>query len=187
MSNQKTSTKPKQIKLVNIEAQSKNINKMETYLINEEQNLELKYYPLFSETKIGEVLGELYSDVNKAKEMELDYFENEQADNNLIKHLHCLILKHFTSLKSEIPNDLPTKINIFDQIVDIGLFKQIFEDVLDPNEVVKVETRLYEYMINLDKIRQQQEEAISQISSQLQNKELTPYNTLNKIDELNNA
>lgn len=47
-----------------------------------------------------------------------------------------------TNLYDEIPATLDKQVNIFNQLVAIGLFETMFSDVFDPNEVSKVLERI---------------------------------------------
>lgn len=47
-----------------------------------------------------------------------------------------------TNLYDEIPATLDKQVNIFNQLIAIGLFEKMFNDVFDPNEVSKVLERI---------------------------------------------
>jgi len=177
-SKQMKQSKPrqKQIKLSHIETQHKQINKMETYVLDEEQNLVLKYYPIFPENKIQELLTELHEAVVFVEEQKLDFFTD---DFQFMKFLYLLIAKKMTSLDSEIPSDFHAQVSILNQIIDVGLFKTIFDEVLDGSEVMKVMDRVEEFSKNANMLNDAIQKELVKLEK-LQNKDIlsTPFNVL---------
>lgn len=160
----------KQIKLSHIESQQKSINRMETFILDEEQNLQIKYYPVFPETKIQEVLKEAYESITYVSENELSFF-NE--DSEFIKYVYFLIIRRMTSLEEEIPeNDFPAHVTIMNQIIDIGLFNRIFEDVLDQSEVFRVIEKLQQFVELTAKIDEIQRKELEKAEHLVVNKDV---------------
>lgn len=175
-STKQSKPRQKQIKLSHIQSKVKEINKMETYVLDEEQNLVIKYYPTFPENKIEELLKEINQIVVEAEEKGSDFFK----DNSLfMKYLYLLILKKMTSLDSEIPEDFETQVYVMDQIIDIGLFRKVFDDILDGNEVLKVIGRVEEMVVNVAKITEATQKELAKLD-RLENKEILnkPFNVL---------
>lgn len=166
----------KQIKLSHIQKQHKQINKMETYVLDEEQNLIIKYYPIFPENKIEELLKELHEAILYCESENLDFFK---SDDQLYKYLYLLITRKMTSLESEIPKDFPSQISILSQMIDIGLIRTLFDSVIDGNEVTEVFARVDEMITNLVKIAEATQKEMAKLE-RLENKEIlsTPFNVL---------
>lgn len=174
-----TPSKPrqKQIKLSHIKSTHKEINKMESYLLDEEKQLIIKYYKIFPETKIHEMLTDLQETIAECKDKKIDYFNN---DTDFMQFLHFMIIKHMTSLKDEIPNDFSTQVNVLNQIIDIGLFKRLFDEVLEGEEVLKVLDRVNDLGENMNKINMALEKELAKLE-RLENNDILkqPFNVMN--------
>lgn len=147
---QRKPTKPraKKITLKSIQKQYEKVSTMSTYILNEDDNTQIKYYEIFDENKIGEVLEEAYANLLYAEQNDLDIFKGELADETFIKYVLLLTLKHFTDLKDAIPDTLPEQAHILNQIIGIGLWDTLFEHVLPADQVAKVLEKL-EKMIEM--------------------------------------
>lgn len=159
----------KQIELSHIEKQNKEMSKLSSFTLDEEQNLQIKYHEKFGKDKIDELLTELYEKTNYAKENNLTYF---QEDDFFLQYTHFLIIKHFTSLENEIPDDLESQINIMEQIYNIGLFERLFDEVLPPDQVEKVIEKLEGFIINLANVLEAQEKELAKMEKLIKNKDV---------------
>lgn len=175
-STQPKKPRQKQIKLSHIKSEHKNINKMETHVLDKEKNLVIKYYPIFPENKIEELLKELHEAILYCEENDLEFFKD---DDQFYKYLYLLITRKFTSLESEIPSDFPSQVSIMSQMIDIGLIRTLFDEVLDGNEVTEVFARVDEMVTNLAKIAEATQKELAKLDK-LENKEILskPFNVL---------
>lgn len=172
----KSKPRQKQIKLSHIESQHKQINKMNTYTLDEEKNLVIKYYSIFPESKIEELLKELNEAILYTEENKLSFFK---TDEQFYKYLHLLIIRKMTSLESEIPKDFSSQVSIMTQIIDIGLFRTLFDEVIDGNEVLKVIERVEEMVTNVAKIAEATQKELSKLERLKNNNILNkPFNVL---------
>lgn len=130
----------KQIKLSHIAKQYSDVNKMSTHILNEEENITIKYFDKFDEKRIQNVMKEANSSLLQDKEQNLNFFKND--DEVFIQYVLFLVIKHFTNLEKEIPDSLAEQINIFNQIISIGLFEEMFNEVFPPDQVSIVLERI---------------------------------------------
>ena len=166
------SVKPKrtkQIKLKDIQKQHKKVHTMSTYVLNEEENLTIKYYEQFPEERIHELMEELYSSVKFVEENNLNFFQKEEQ---LIQFAMFLMIRKFTSLESEIPTNFETQVSIMSQIISIGLWDTIFEEVLPPDEVNRILEKFKEYQLMVEKIGHTLQQEFSVLDEKVQNPEV---------------
>jgi hypothetical protein len=172
MTNKQAVKKPraKTIGLKAIEKQYKDINKMESFTLDEEQNLQIKYYAVFPESKIQELLVEANNSLTYVSENELDFFNDNEE---FIKYIYFLIIRKFTSLESEIPeNDFPAHVNIMNQIIDVGLFNKIFDEILDQSEVFRIVERLQQFVEMTARISEMTQKELEKAERLIKNKEV---------------
>lgn len=126
--------KPKNLTITKIKNEARKNRKMEEYTINNDGDI-IKFYPIFPEGKIDELLEELKEDLVYAGDNDIELTEN---DNFFISYIMFLCVKHFTSLKNSIPDKLESKIQQFEYLKDAGYFNQIVNEVFLPSETTKV-------------------------------------------------
>jgi len=163
------SKRTKQIKLKDIQKQHKKVHTMSTYVLNEEENLIIQYYKQFPEERIHELMEELYSSVKFVEENNLNFFQKEEQ---LIQFAMFLMIRKFTSLESEIPTNFETQVSIMSQIISIGLWDTIFEEVLPPDEVNRVLEKFKEYQLMVEKIGHTLQQELSVLDEKVQNPEV---------------
>ena len=78
---------------------------------------------------------EAYSNLEYDEKHKLNFFKNDEI---FIQYIFFLTIKHMTNLQDEIPPTLDKQIHIFNQLIAIGLFEEMFNNVFDPNEVSKI-------------------------------------------------
>lgn len=133
--------KPRQkpLKLKDIQKTYEKMNTYKTHILNEEDNTVIKYYEIFDNKKIEELLKQLFNSIQFDNERKINFF-NE--DEKLIQYIMFLILKNFTNLDKEIPEELDAQIPIFNQIISVGLFEEMFNNVFPPEQVSLVLERV---------------------------------------------
>lgn len=133
--------KPRQkpLKLKDIQKTYAKMNTYKTHILNEEDNTVIKYYEIFDNKKIEELLKQLFNSLQFDNEHKINFF-NE--DEKLIQYVMFLILKNFTNLDKEIPEELDAQIPIFNQIISVGLFEEMFNNVFPPEQVSIVLERI---------------------------------------------
>ena len=149
--------KPKSISLKSIEKQYKNINKYSTHPLKCKAGESIRYYEKFSDKKIQELLAEANKDLVYDAENELYLISDD--DTKFIKYVYFLTIKHMTELKNEIPDSFEEKISIFNQIEEIGLFREMMEDVFDPAEVSKVIDYMANFALMAQRVKEIEDEA----------------------------
>ena len=139
----------KQLTLSQVKAKSKEIDKMEKYEITEGQDAgkTISFYPIFSYTKIEELLTELQKVFIEAKEKEITI--SEEMNIYLIQ---LMMIKHFTHFKKQMPDTLIGEgkkeglIDWLEHFRKTGLFKLILEEVFLPTETKKVFSSLTDFL-----------------------------------------
>ena len=125
----------KKVSLKDIEKQYKSVTTLSTHVINKEENIVIQYYKVFDNTRIEAIMKEAYSNIEYDEKHKLNFFINDEI---FIQYIFFLTIKHMTNLHDEIPSTLDKQINIFNQLIAIGLFEEMFNNVFDPNEVSKI-------------------------------------------------
>lgn len=170
-----TTPRAKKLTLKQIQKEHKQLNKMASYVYDDANNITIKYYEQFSESKIDELLLDLYDSMKQAEDDGLDYFEDEAR---IVFFVHFLIIKHFTDFKNEIPNDFPTQHTIMKQFYDKGIYYDLMNNMFDGNEVTKVIERVEEKVGMVNKIMEATQKELAKLE-RLENKEiLKPFNVL---------
>lgn len=129
----------KKISLKDITKQYNDVSTPSIHVINEEEGIYIQYYKAFDNKRIEAIMKEAYSNLEFDKEHNLNFFNDDEI---FIQYVFFLILKYMTNLRDEIPSTLDKQINIFNQLISIGLFEEMFNNVFDPNEVSKVLERI---------------------------------------------
>ena len=138
------------IKLKDIESQFNKTNKYSEHYLDDGRVI--KYYRIFSEKRLDNLMKE-YVIVSASEDKIVKEFF---ADNeNFFKYALFLGIKHFTHFRSEIPEDFEKQTVILEWFIDTGLFKTIFEDVFDPEQVEKIFKRVVDVVQIGEKIQKQ--------------------------------
>ena len=131
----------KNLTLSSVKAKSKQVDKMEKYEIEEGEYAgeTISFYPIFSETKIEELLMEYQGLIKEAQDKELEL--SEQLNIHL---LQFLTIKHFTHFKKDMPSVLigqGKKEGILDWLEHFrktGLYNLIIGEIFLQSEIKKV-------------------------------------------------
>lgn len=128
-----TNKKPTQFKLKDIQAQAKELTKVSKFYLDKEETSFINYYPKFSKKKSHDLFVELSDTIKKLEELKLDFPSN---DLELIQYVQFLIIKHFTSLKSELNGkSIEVHIETMIKLLETGLFERFFSEMFDMAEV----------------------------------------------------
>lgn len=146
----------KQIKLSHIAKEYSDVNKMSTHILNEKENITIKYFEKFDEKRIQNVMKEANSSLLQDKEQNLNFFKND--DEVFVQYVLFLVIKHFTNLEKEITDSLAEQINIFNQVISIGLFEEMFNDVFPSEEVSRVLERVGNFAILAQQVAEKESE-----------------------------
>jgi len=121
-----TTLKPSDIKRRSKETQVK-----EVYTFDDGKTL--KYYPVFANTKIEELIEEL--------RVKIEYIEEkgiELSDKMTMNYVLFLCIKYFTDLNKYIPNSFEEQIAFMKEMVNADYFRPIVEKAFDPKQISKV-------------------------------------------------
>lgn len=149
----------RQIKLKDITKEFKSINTLSTHVLNKEDNIVIKYYKVFDNKRVEELMKEAYSNLEYDNVHNLGFFKEDEI---FVQYIFFLILKHMTNLKAEIPDTLDEQISIFNQLISIGLFEEMFNNVFDSNEVSKVLERIGAFSTLVEQIEEQAQKEFEQ-------------------------
>lgn len=173
-----TNAKPrnKKLTLKKIEAEYKKIHTMSTFEYDPKDNIVIKYYEIFPEEKIEELLIESHKTLEYIEENELEPFK---SDEDFYKYLGFLIIKHMTELKNKIPDDFPSQISIMSQMISTGLYRKLLNSMFNENEVAKVYDRVVETSEKITQLNELIEKEMSKLNK-LQNKDIIskPFNVM---------
>lgn len=164
----KKQPKPKQLSMNKIKNQARENRRMEEYTINDKDEV-IKFYPVFPDGMVDELLMELREDFVYAEENEIDLDD----EHFLLGYIYFLAIKHFTSLKKGFSDKLEDKILQFEYMKDAGYYDIIVKEVFMPKELNKVTEKLAEVFAT-DKFMQDIQSKADQKLGQLKfrNKEL---------------
>ena len=161
------SKKPKQkvLSFKDIMKQADDIDKYSTYTVNEELNQVIKYNEKFSETKIEELITELFNHIQYDIDHEIGYFKNELHLNT---YVNFLIIKHFTNLKEVISDSLEENIITIPKLRKLRYFTLMFSEVFDANEVNRITERLHTIALQADKLLTLNKQDITTLANNVQ-------------------
>lgn len=131
MSEKQTTSKPKQLTMAKVKRVAKEVNRMLEYELDSEHKI--KYYPVFPQSKVHELIRELANDMMNAGEKDI-----EITDELFIEYVCLLCIKHFTSLEKGFADNFEDKLLQMEHLVDTGYFKQIIDEVFSAAEIRKV-------------------------------------------------
>lgn len=161
-----------QLKLSEVKKRVKELEKKEKFYLDKENDEYIYYYPKFSDTKINELIEELYKTITYCQENKLDKLN---TDEEIGRYLQFLIIKHFTSFKSEVDNK-PFDIHYasMEMLEEVGLHRTFLNHMFDPVEVNKVLDRKNE-------IEKLGETLIAELEKNSLNKELNKLQAVNTL------
>lgn len=162
----------KTITFKDIKKQNNKTEKWTTYVLEEDlennKNKIIKYREHFGENKITELLVEAHQSLITNDEKGLGFFNN---DEEFLSYIHFLIAVRFTNLDKDVPKDFEQQVPYMNELINTGLFKRIFDEVLLAEEVDKVLERLVEFKTLIEKIGKVSENGQSLLND-LENKEV---------------
>ncbi len=129
----------KPLNLTTARKKAREVNKIRIY--NFEDGTYIKYYPIFPDTKIDELLEDYQRLIKEAAEKNIML-----SDKNSFYLIHLMCIKHFTSLKKSFKDGLENHLNVLNVLIDAGYFKTIIEEVFTQNEFNKVLDYMSEIM-----------------------------------------
>lgn len=161
-----------QLKLSEVKKRVKELEKKEKFYLDKENDEYIYYYPKFSDTKINELIEELYKSITYCQENNLD---NLNTDEEIARYLLFLIIKHFTSFKSEVDNKpFDTHYASMEMLEEVGLYRIFLNYMFDPAEVNKVLDRKNE-------IEKLGETLIAELEKNSLNEELDKLQVVNTL------
>jgi hypothetical protein len=123
--------KDNSLKIGQIREKAKSVNEWEVYDLDEQTTL--KFQPIFSDSKITELLEDYQKLIKEAEEKEITLSD---------KMTYYLILlnaiRKFTHLGKDMKVNIEYQLEFLDAIVDSGYFKTITEEVFLPDQVSRI-------------------------------------------------
>lgn len=171
-----TKTRNKKLTLNKIKKEYKKINTMSIFEHDPINKVNIKYYEVFPEDKIEELLVHSYETLEYIEKEKLEPFK---TDGDFYKYIGFLIIKFFTELNNEIPNDFPSQIAILNQMISTGVYRKLMNDMFDVNEITKVYDRIAETSEKVIQLNQMVEKEMAKLDK-LQNKDIIskPFNVM---------
>ncbi|PAV30165.1 hypothetical protein CIL05_06775 [Virgibacillus profundi] len=163
---------PKKLTMAKVKRTAKEVNTMSSYELNED--VAIKFYPTFPESKIHELLQEVQNILNYLNEIGEDI-----TDDELGQHVFLLTIKHFTDLKPQISDKFEEQLQQMSQLIDAGYYKQILNEVFSQSEIDKVAKAMaelrsrYEFLASIEDNTKENLKVL-----ELKNQEM--FNTLSK-------
>lgn len=170
-----TEKKEKQLKLKDIQSKSKELTKREKFYLDKEKQQFIYYYPKFSKKKTFELFVDLKETIDHVGKNNLTFPSN---DLEIIQYTQFLIIKHFTSLQTELKNkSYEVHVETMYKLMETGLFAKFIDEMFDKSEV-------YDLLDELDKIS---EVGVEMLNMEMEQKgelaEKLKSNFLKKVDE----
>lgn len=166
----------KTINLKDIQKIDKQMSKMSTYVLERDYeknvNTIIKYYEVFSQEKIDDLLKEAYEAVELAEKEGLPFFEGENQDSDFMGLINFLVAVRFTSLDSSVPKDFSKSSALMISMYNQGLTHRIINDVLDPAEVHKIFEKLEQYAALVSRISDMGEDIRKEALEEIENEEI---------------
>lgn len=163
----------KKLSLKTIQAQEAELNKLSTYVVNDETNEVIKYYKKFDQKKIQKLLEEAYEKLMYVEKNGIEFFK---TDEEFVSYINFLSIKFFTHLGDEIGDSFEEHMEAMNALISLGYYKLILEDILDPNEVYNVLETMNNFIeaasSALDARNKIQEETLKSVQSPVIKKKL---------------
>lgn len=106
----------------------------------------IRFYPVFSESKIYEMLNELQDILQQMNSLDVVF-----DDNQLNHHILFLCIKHFTDKKDEFSSQFDEQLVQLNYLIDAGYYEHIINKVFSQSEINKVFRRTAEMFNVLSK------------------------------------
>ena len=138
----------------------------------------IKFYKHFRETKIAEVIKRFLIAYSKLKDI--------KGPNNLLPSFYAnfLVIKEFTSLGNDLPDDLESQLDAIDVLLDLDIFFKII-GALPQEELNKVNDRIGSLIIELTDNYELMQKAIDELADkgELENEDVF-YAVMKRFEEL---
>lgn len=146
----------KKFSLKSVEKQFKAINTYSNYEVAVNGNKEtIRYYKIFDDVKIEELLKEAGVNLEYDRVHQIGFFKD---DGILFHYLLFLTIRYFTELFDAIPSNLEEQIPMFNQFRKTGLYKDLINNMFDPNETGKVIEYFTEFITLNEKLTELESE-----------------------------
>lgn len=164
------STQPKKprAKKLSLKVLEKNYNEINTYsthVIDEKQNITIKYYRIFDNAKIELLIKEASVNLEYDTQNKIGFFKE---DERMIQYLLFLTIRYFTELYNEIPATLEEQLPIFNQLISTGVFEEIINNAFDPNETGRVIERFTSFISLVSQVAELESETRLRASESVQ-------------------
>lgn len=149
----------KRISLETIKKEFESTRKLHSAILSNGE--EIRYYAKFSENKINKLVQELANMISESEKREVDFFDE---DERLFQFSYFLVIKYFTDLGKEFPDEYEESILLFNKMIEIGLFTEIIE-ALPMEEVGKVIDRLIDRSSAMMRIWEEEQKTLEKIQN----------------------
>ncbi|PKR82847.1 hypothetical protein [Heyndrickxia camelliae] len=166
-------SKTTQLKVSKIKKAAKEVNKQIEHEF--EDGSTLKFYPIFPELKIDELIEDNQKLIREADELGIEL--SEKMTYHLIS---LLIIKHFTHLGADIEDGVQNHIAFLEALIDSGYYKIIMEEVFLPAEISKV----FDRMVDLVSQYQMMEKLVEKTKEQVQRLELKNAEVFKQLENV---
>lgn len=140
----------KKFNLKSVEKQFKAINTYSNYEVTVNGNKEtIRYYRIFDDVKIEELLKEAGANLEYDRLHQIGFFKD---DGVLFHYLLFLAIRYFTELYDAIPPNLEEQIPLFEEFRRTGLYKDLINNMFDPNETGRVIEYFTEFIMLNEKL-----------------------------------
>ncbi|MED4883910.1 hypothetical protein [Bacillus smithii] len=123
------------LKLSDIKRRSKEIKTKDVYTFDDGKTL--KYYPVFANTKIDELIEELKEKVEYIEEKGI-----EISDKMFNYYILFLCIKYFTDLEKIIPDTFEEQLALWEELYNSDYFIPFVENAFDSKQISKVFDRI---------------------------------------------
>lgn len=149
----------KRVSLETIKKEFESTRKLHSAILSNGE--EIRYYAKFSENKINKLIKELADMIQESEKQDIDFFNK---DERLFQFSYFLVIKYFTDLGKEFPDDYEESILLFNKMIEIGLFTEIIE-ALPMEEVGKVIDRLIDKSNTMMRIWEEEQKTLEKINN----------------------
>lgn len=156
---------PKLITVESLLEQAKSVDDYTLHILNKKTNEAVQYNEVFSETKIEQLVQELFNHMKQDIEKGLGFFINYQV---IITYVNFLIIKYFTNLNTVLSDSLEENIIVIEQLRKINYFKVLFSEVFDNEQVIRVYESVHEGFDNFIKLSSMKESQLKELAEVLQ-------------------
>ncbi|WNJ14006.1 hypothetical protein [Bacillus velezensis] len=124
----------KELKLTDVKDEVEKYKNVEIYQF--ENGSTITFAPLFSPSKVKNLVTELHERFGSANEKGID------LQPIITEYVHFLAIKYFTSLGSQISDNLENQLDELEFLIDGGYFDEIVNEVFSKKEIAKIWTQL---------------------------------------------